>query len=75
MMTLRGAGCTYATVRTVRSPSLLGRLVDLDVLDDKVASVEALGVSVGLGVLQETEKELGRLDGPPGLGDTEGLAC
>lgn len=60
---------------TVRSAALLGGLVDLDVLDDQVAGVETLGVGVGLGVLQELEQELGRLDGPPGAGDTPLLAC
>lgn len=66
---------TYTTVGTVSTSALLGGLVDLDVLDDKVGGVETLGVSVGLGVLQETEQELGRLDGPAGAGDTELLAC
>jgi hypothetical protein len=47
----------------------------LDVLDDQVASIETLGVGVGLSVLEQTEKELGRLDGPAGLGDTKLLAC
>jgi hypothetical protein len=61
-------------VSTVRPSSLLGGLVDLDVLDDQSTGVEALGVGVGLSVLQETEQELGRLDGPSGLGDTESLA-
>lgn len=59
---------------TVRPAALLGGLVDLDVLDNEVASVEALGVGVGLSVLQETEEKLGRLGGPAGLGDTELLA-
>jgi hypothetical protein len=45
------------------------------VLDDQVAGIETLGVGVGLSVLEETEEELGRLDGPAGLGDTERLAC
>jgi hypothetical protein len=62
------------TVGTVRPPSLLRGLVDLDVLDDESASVEALGVGVALSVLQQTEKELGGLDGPASLGDTESLA-
>jgi hypothetical protein len=62
-------------VSTVRPPALLGSLVDLDVLNDEGTGVEALGVSVGLGVLEEAEKELGGLDGPAGLGDTELLAC
>ena len=58
----------------VRPPPLLGGLVDLDMLDDQVAGVETLGVGVGLGVLQQTEQELGGLLGPAGLGDTELLA-
>lgn len=59
---------------TVRAPALLGSLVDLDVLDNQSTGVEALSVSVGLGVLEETEEVLGRLDGPAGLRDTELLA-
>lgn len=55
--------------------ALLGGLVNLDVLDNEVASVETLGIGVGLGVLEETEEELGRLDGPAGTGDTKLLAC
>lgn len=60
---------------TVCAPPLLGGLVDLDVLDDQVAGVEAFSVGVGLSILEETEEELGGLDGPAGLGDTESLAC
>lgn len=59
---------------TVRPSSLLGSLVDLDVLDNEGTGVEALSVGVGLSVLQETEQELGGLDGPSSLGDTELLA-
>jgi hypothetical protein len=62
-------------VGTVCASPLLGGLVNLDVLDDQVAGIETLGVGVGLGVLEQTEKELGGLDGPTGLGDTELLAC
>lgn len=65
---------TYATVGTVCPAALLGRLVDLDVLDNQVGGVEALGVGVGLGVLEEREEELSALHGPAGLGDTESLA-
>jgi hypothetical protein len=61
-------------VGTVSAPSLLGRLVDLDVLDDQVAGVQTLGVGVGLGVLEEADEDLSGLDGPAGLGDTESLA-
>ena len=66
---------TYATVGTVSAPALLGGLVDLDVLDDQVAGVETLGVGIGFGILEQTNQELSRLDGPAGLGDTESLAC
>lgn len=67
-------GKTYTTVGTVSAPALLGGLVDLDVLDDQVAGVEALGVGVGLSVLEETEEDLGGLDGPASPGDAESLA-
>ena len=60
-----------ATVSTVCAPPLLRRLVDLDVLDDQVARIKPLGVGVGLGVLEQAEQELGRLDGPARLGDAE----
>ena len=59
---------------TVCAAALLGGLVDLDVLDDQVGGVEALGVGVGLGVLEEREEELSALHWPAGLGDTESLA-
>jgi len=62
------------TVGTVCPSSLLGGLVDLDVLDNQGTGVETLGVGVGLSVLEETEEELGGLDGPSSLGDTELLA-
>lgn len=61
-------------MRTVGSSSLLGGLVNLDVLDDQVAGVETLSIRVRLSVLKETEEELGRLYGPSSLGDTELLA-
>ena len=60
---------------TVCSSTLLGGLVDLDVLDHQVAGIETLGISVGLGVLEQTEQELGRLNGPSCAGDTKCLSC
>jgi hypothetical protein len=66
---------TYTTVGSVCSSSLLRRLIDLDVLDDQVASIQTLRVGVRLSVLQETEKESGGLGGPAGAGDTKLLAC
>lgn len=65
---------TYATVGAVCAAALLGGLVNLDVLHNEVASVETLGIGVGLGVLEETEEELGGLGGPAGAGDTKLLA-
>ena len=65
----------YTTVSTVCAAALLRSLVDLNVLDDEVASVKTLGVGVGLGVLEEGEEMLGGLDGPAGASDTELLAC
>lgn len=59
---------------TVRASALLGGLVDLDVLNNEGTGVEALGVGIGLSVLQETEKVLSRLDGPASTGNTELLA-
>lgn len=59
---------------TVRASALLGSLVDLDVLDNEGTGVEALGVGVGLGVLEKGEEVLSRLDGPASAGDTESLA-
>jgi hypothetical protein len=50
-------------------------LVDLNVLDDKVAGIKTLGICVCLCVLQETQEELSRLDWPSCAGDTELLSC
>jgi len=72
---LSGWMFTYTTVSTVGAAALLGGLVDLDVLDDQVASVETLGIGVGLGVLEEAEEELGGLHGPAGTGNAPLLAC
>lgn len=67
-------GKTYTTVGTVCPSALLRGLVDLDVLDNQGTGVEALGIGVGLSVLEETEEVLGGLDGPASPGDTELLA-
>lgn len=64
----------YTTMGTVCSSTLLGGLVDLNVLDDQVSGVETLGVGVCLSVLKETEEKLGGLDWPSCAGDTELLA-
>ena len=56
---------------TMCAAALLRGLVDLDVIDDEVAGVETFCVCVGFRVLQETEQELGRLDGPSSFRDAE----
>ncbi len=66
---------TYTTVGTVCASALLGGLVDLNVLDNEGTGIETLGVGVGLGILEEGEEVLSRLDGPASAGDTELLAC
>lgn len=55
----------------VSSATLVGSLVDLDVLDDEVAGVKTLGIGIGFSVLKETENEFGGLDGPSTLGGAE----
>ena len=59
---------------TVCSATLLWGLVDLDVLDDEVTSIETLGIGVGLSVLEKTEEELSRLDWPSSARDTKLLS-
>lgn len=73
---VRGAGLVSVdtTMSTVSTTALLRSLVDLDVGDDERLSVEALGISVGTGVLQKLGNKLDGLDGPSGLGDVELLA-
>ena len=43
---VKRGGETYTAMSTVGATALLGCLVDLDVLDDQVAGVEAFGVGV-----------------------------
>ena len=52
------------TVSTVRATAGLGCLLDDNVADDNLLGVKALGLSVGLSVLEQSEEELDRLDGP-----------
>lgn len=63
-----------STVGSVSSSSLLWCLVDLNVLDDQVVGVEALGISVRLGVLEQTKEEFGGLDWVSGFRDAKVLA-
>ena len=68
-------GCAYTSVSTVCSSTLLGSLVDLDVLNDQIAGIKTLGIRVCLSVLEETEQELSGFDWPSSARDTESLAC
>lgn len=62
------------TVSAVCPPSLLRCLVDLDVLDNESAGVEALGVGVRFGVAEKVEKVAGGLVWPAGAVSAELLA-
>lgn len=44
----------YTTMGTVSSSALFGSLIDLDVLDNQIASVETLGIRVGFSIFEET---------------------
>lgn len=44
---------THAAVSAIGAATLFRRLIDLYMLDDQVARVEAFGVRVGLGVFQQ----------------------
>lgn len=52
------------TVGTVCAAVSLWCLVDNDVSDDKLLCLESLALSVGLGILEQVQHELDRLDGP-----------
>lgn len=61
-----------AAVSTVRAAARLGSLLDDNVADDELLGVKALGLGVGLGVLEQSKEELDRLDGPS---TCEGVGC
>lgn len=65
----------YTTVGTVGPSPLLGSLVDLNVRNQKVGGVEALGVGIGLSIAEETKKELGGLLRPARSRDAKLFAC
>ena len=62
-------------MRSVCSTSLFRRLVDLDVLDNQVASVKAFHIGVGLGVLEKSEEEFSGFDWMTGPSNAELFAC
>lgn len=66
---------THATMSTISAASLLGRLVDLDVLDDQVARIEAFGIRIGFGIFEQAQEKLGRFDWPTCARDTELFSC
>jgi hypothetical protein len=47
----------------------------LDVLDDEIAGIEALGIGIRFCVLEETEEEISGFDGPATLCGAECLGC
>ena len=56
---------------TIRPPPLFRRLVDLDVFDDEVARIQALGICVGFCVFKQPDKESGGFFRPAGFGDAK----
>jgi len=66
-VTRRGHVGVDSTVGAVSSAPHLSSAIHLDVGDDEMVDVEAFVVGVGLGVLQEREKEFGGLLGPTTL--------
>ena len=60
---------------TISSTTLLRSLVDLDMLHDQVAGIEAFGVCVCFCVFEEAEEEFGGFFGPAGFGDAELFSC
>lgn len=66
----RGLVRVDSSVGSVSTAALLRSLVNLDVRDDKLVGVKALGVGVGLGVLEQVRNKLDTLNGPSGLGKT-----
>lgn len=62
------------SVSSVCAATGLGSLLNDNVSDNELFSVQSLCLSVGLGVLQKSQKKLDRLDGPSTLGCLE-LLC
>ena len=60
---------------TVCATTLLGGLVDLNVLNDQVTGIQTLGIGICLSVLEECEEVLSGLDGPTSAGNTELFSC
>jgi len=60
-------------VSTVRASPLFRGLVNLDVLDDEIAGVKALGIGIRFRILEETEEEISGFDGPAALCGTKCL--
>ena len=60
---------------TVCTTTLLGCLVDLDMLDDQVSGIEAFGIGVCFCVFEEAEEEFRGFFGPARFGDAELFSC
>jgi hypothetical protein len=66
---------TYTTVGAVSASPLLGSLVNLDVLDDKVSGIKTLGVGIRFSILEQGEQKSSRFNWPASLGDAELFPC
>lgn len=64
-------GVAYAAMGTVSSSPLLRGLVDLNMGDQEVGSIQALGIGISFSVAKQTEKELGGLLGPASTRNTK----
>ena len=60
---------------TISTTTLLRRLINLDMLDDQIAGIEALCVGVGFCVFEQAEEEFGGLLGPARFRDAELFSC
>jgi hypothetical protein len=64
-----------SAVSSVCSSTLLRCLVDLNVLDNQIAGVQAFGVGIGFSVLQERQEEFGGFDWVACSRDTKLFSC
>jgi hypothetical protein len=58
---------TDATVGTVGSTTVFGRLLNLDMADNEIIHVKALDLGIALSILEQLQKEISRFDGPATL--------
>jgi len=61
----------YPAMSAICTSPLFRSLVDLDVLDDEIAGVEAFGICIRFCVLKKTEEEFGGFNRPTTFRGTE----